>query len=63
MLFVYGSLNGTIGVLDIVFSIFVGMMGISHNPFVWLWYPVSTFWPCLKTWSLSLLNWAMQLSS
>ena len=46
-----------------VFFIVVGMMGTSHNPFVWLWYPVITCWPCLKTWSVSLLNSARQLSS
>ena len=63
MLFVCGCLNVTIGVLCVVFSIVVGMMGTSHNPFVWLWYPVTTCWPCLKTWSLSLLNRARQLSS
>ena len=49
--------------LGVVFSIVVGMTGTSHNPFVWLWYPVSTCWPCLKTWSVSLLNRARQLSS
>ena len=63
MLFVCGCLNGTIGVLNVVFSIVVGMMGTSHNPFVWLRYPVSIFWPCLKTWSSSLLKRARQLSS
>ena len=63
MLFVCGCLNGTIGVLDVVFSIVVGMMGTSHNIFVWLRYPVSTSWPCLKTWSLSLLNRVRQMSS
>ena len=62
MLFVCGCLKGTIGVLGVVFSIVVGMMGTSHNPFLWLWYPVSTCWPCLKTWSVSLLNRARQLS-
>ena len=62
MLFVCGCLKGTIGVLGVVFSIVVGMMGTSHNPFVWLRYPVSTCWPCLKTWGLSLLNMARQLS-
>ena len=36
MLFVCGCLKGTIGVLDVVFSIVVGMMGTSHNPFVCL---------------------------
>ena len=34
-----------------------------HNPFVWLRYPVSNCWPCLKTWSLSFLNRERQLSS
>ena len=63
MLFVCGCLNGTIVVLDVVFSIVVGMMGTSHTPFVWLRYPVSTCWTCLKIWSLSLLNRARQLSS
>ena len=63
MLFVCGCLKGTIGVLGVVFSIVVGMMGTSHNPFVWLRYPVSTCWPCLKTWSVSFLNRARQLSS
>ena len=62
MLFVCGCLNGMIGVLNVVFSSIVRMMGTSHNPFVWLRYPVSTFWLCLKTWSLSLLNREMQLS-
>ena len=46
-----------------VFSISVGMIGTSHNPFVWLQYPVSTCWPCLKTWSVSLLNRSKQLLS
>ena len=46
-----------------MFSIVVGMMGTSHNPFVWLGYPVSTCWPCLKTCSVSFLNRARQLSS
>ena len=46
-----------------VFSIAVGMMRGSHNPFVWLRYPVSTCWPCLKTWSISFLNRERQLSS
>ena len=62
MLFVCGCLNGTMGVFHVVFSIVVGMMGTSHNPFVRLRYPVSTCWPCLKTWSVSLLNKARQLS-
>ena len=56
MMFVFGCLNGTIGVLNVVFSIVVGMIGTSHNPFVWLRYPMITCWTCLKTWSLSLLN-------
>ena len=42
MLFVCGCLKGTIGVLGVVFSIVVGIMGTSHNPIVWLRYPVST---------------------
>ena len=63
MLFVCVCLKGEIGVLDALFYIVVGMMGTSHNPFVWLWYPVSTCWPCLKIWSVSLLNRARQLSS
>ena len=63
MLFVCGCLKGTIGVLGVVLSIVVGMMGTSHNPFVWLRYPVSTFWPCLKNWSVSLLKRDRQLSS
>ena len=63
MLFVCGFLKGETGVLDVVFSIVVGMMGTSHNTFVWLRYPVSTRLPCLKTWSVSLLNRARQLLS
>ena len=63
MLFVCGCLKGTIGVLYVVFFIVVEMMGTSHNTFVWLQYPVSTCWPCLNTWSVSLLNRASQLSS
>ena len=55
-------LHETIGVLKVVFFVVVGMMGTSHNPFVWLQYPVSTCWPCLKTWSLFLLKRARQLS-
>ena len=51
MLFVCGCLKGTIVALCVVFSIVVGMMGTSHNPFVWLRYPVSTCWLCLKTWT------------
>ena len=43
--------------------IVVGMMATSHNPFVWLRYPVSTCWTCLKTWSVSFLNRVRQLSS
>ena len=62
MLFVCGCLKGAIGVLDVVFSIVVGIVGAYHNPFVWLRYPVSTCWPCLKNWSVSLLNRARQLS-
>ena len=63
MLFVCGFMKGMMGVLGVLFSIVVGMMGTSHNPFVWLRYPVSTCWPCLKTWSLSLLNRVRQMSS
>ena len=63
MLFVYGCLNGMIGVLNVVFFIVVGMMGTSHNPFVWWQYLLSTCWQCLKTWCLSFLNRARQLSS
>ena len=63
MLFVCRCLKGTIGVLVVVFSIVVGMMGTSHNPFVWLRYPVSTSWTCLKTCSVSLLNRARQMLS
>ena len=63
MLFVCGCFKGTIGVLSVVFSIVVGMIGTSHNLFVWLLYPVSTCWLCLKTWILSLLKRARQLSS
>ena len=63
ILFVCGCLKGTMGVLGVMFSIVVGMIGTSHNPFVWLRYPVSTCWPCLKIWSVSLLNRDMQLSS
>ena len=63
MLFVCGCLKGTIGVLYVVFFIVVEMMGTSHNYFVWLLYPVSTCWPCLKILSVSLLNRARQLSS
>ena len=62
MSFVCGCLKGVIGLFDVVFSIVVGMMGTSHNPFVWLRYPVSTCWPCLKIWSVYLLNRARQLS-
>ena len=61
-MFFCGCLKGKIGVLGVVFSIVVGMMGTSYNPFVWLRYPVSTCWLCLKTWSLSLLNKERQLS-
>ena len=63
MLFVCGCLKGIMGVLGVVFYVVVGMIGTSHNPFLWLRYPVSTFWPCLKIWSVSLLNRARQLSS
>ena len=63
MLFVCECMKGMMGVLGVVFYIVVGMTGKSHNPFVWLRYLVSTFWPCLKIWSVSLLNKAMQLSS
>ena len=63
MLFVCGCFNGEIGVLNVVFFIVVVMMGTSHNLFVWLRYPVSTCWPCLKTWSLFLLNRVRQLLS
>ena len=62
MLFVCGCLKGTIGVLGVVFYIVFGMTGTSLNQFLWLWYPVSTCWLCLKTWSVSLLNRARQLS-
>ena len=58
---VCGCLKGTIGVLGMVLSLVIGIIGTSHNPFVWFRYPVSTFWPCLKIWSLSLLNMARQL--
>ena len=60
-MFVCGCLKGTMGVLGVVFSVAVGMVGTSHNPFVWLQYPVITCWPCLMIWSLSLLNRARQL--
>ena len=63
MLFVCGCLKGTIGVLGVVFSIVVGIMGTSHNPFVWLRYPVSTCWPCLKIGTVSLLNMVSNLLS
>ena len=63
MLFVCGCLKGKMGVLGVVFSIVVGMMGASHNPFVWLRYPVSTCWPYLKIWSVSFLNRERQLLS
>ena len=56
-----GCLHGTTGVLNVVFFIAVGMMGTYKNPFVWLRYPVSILWLCLKTWSLSLLNRERQL--
>ena len=48
MMFVCGCLKGTMVMLGVLFSIVVGVMGTSHNPFVWLRYPVSTCWPCLK---------------
>ena len=63
MLFVCRCLKGNIVVMGVMFSIVVGMMGTSHNPFAWLQYPVSTCWPYLKTWSVSLLNRERQLSS
>ena len=56
-------MHGTTGGLNVVFFIVVGMMGTSQNPFVWLWYPVSTCWPCLKTWSSSFLKRARQTLS
>ena len=62
-MFVCGCMKGTMVMLGVVFSIVVGMMGTSHNPFMWLRYPVSTCWPCLKIWSVSLLNRAVQMSS
>ena len=62
ILFDCGFLIGMIGVLNVVFLIVIGMIGTSHNTFVWLRYPGSTFWPCLKTWSLFFLNRARQLS-
>ena len=62
-MFVCRCLKGTMGVLGVVFSIVVGMIGTYHNPFVWLQYPVSTCWPCMNIWSVSLLNRARQLSS
>ena len=46
-----------------VFSVVVGMIGTSHHPFVWLWYPVNTCWSCLKIWSVYLLNRVRQLLS
>ena len=49
--------------LGVVLSIVVGIMGTSHNLFVWLRYPVSTCWLCLKIWSVSFLNRERQLSS
>ena len=45
-----------------VLSIFVGMIGTYHNPFVWLQYLVSTCWLCLKIWSVFLMNRVRQLS-
>ena len=62
MLLVCGCLKGVMGVLGVVFYIVVGMMGTSHNPFVWLRYPVTNFLTCLKAWIISLLNRARQLS-
>ena len=62
-MFVCGCQKGTIGVLGVVFSIVVGMMGKSHNPFVWLQYPVNICWPCLKHLSVFLLNRARQMLS
>ena len=47
--------------LGVVFSIVIGMMGTSHNPFVWLRYHVSTCWPCLKNWSVYFLSRARQM--
>ena len=63
MLFVCDCLKGTMGVLGVVLSVVVGMIGTPHNPFVWLRYPMSTCWPCLKIWSVSLLNRARHMSS
>ena len=63
MLLSCGCLKWNIEVMGVVFSIVFGMIGTSHNPFVWLRYPVSTFWPCLKIWSVSLLNRARQMLS
>ena len=62
MLFSCRCLKGTMGVLGVVFSVVVEMIGTSNNPFLWLRYPVSTCWPCLKAWSVSLLNRVRQLS-
>ena len=63
MLFICGCLKGMMGVLGLVFSVVFGMIGTSHNTFVWLRYPVSNCWPCLNIWSVSLLKRARQLSS
>ena len=63
ILLAFGCLHGIIGVLNVVFFIAVGMIGTSHNPFLWLRYTVSICWPCLKTWSSSLLKRASQMSS
>ena len=49
--------------LNVVFCIVVGMMGTSQNLFVGLHYPVSIFWPCLKTLSSSLLKRVRQILS
>ena len=54
---------GTGGCFAIGIEFVVGMIGTSHNLFVWLWYSMSTCWPCLKIWSVSLMNRASQLSS
>ena len=61
MLLACGCLHETTGVLNVVLFIDVGMMGTSHNPFVWLRYPVSILWPCLKNWSSYLLKRAREL--
>ena len=61
MLFVYGCLKGTTGVLGVMFFIVVEMMGMYHNLFLWLWYHVITSWTCLNTWSSYFMNRARQL--